>query len=77
MPTTARAHDSKPSPAQALLPACRVTTTTCQLSDLIPQEGGRVRPFPGLATSTPLDIDDDEIREEFKPLSNVPCANGF
>jgi choice-of-anchor B domain-containing protein len=72
------AHDQKPPPPLALLPACRVERTSCSYADLSRRDWGSVRPFPPTGDS-PLsfELDELQIREEFEPLTNIPCTGGF
>lgn len=75
---TLMAHDTKPAPPMALLPACRVERNSCSYEDLSRRDWGIVRPFPlaGVA-SAPLELDEMKVREELKPLSNIPCNGAF
>lgn len=78
LPQPLRAHDQKPAPPMALLPACRVERTSCSYADLSRRDWGVVRPFPlSNVFNIPLDLDEVKVREEFEPLADVPCDGGF
>jgi choice-of-anchor B domain-containing protein len=76
---TAIAHEGAKSPPLSRLPACRVATTTCSLSELSRRDFGVVRVFPlgAKRQSDLLGLDGEQIREELEPLYNIPCTNGF
>lgn len=72
------AHDQKPIPPLALLPACRVERASCSYADLSQRDWGVVRPFPPTGESPLLlELDELKVREEFEPLTDIPCTNGF
>lgn len=72
------AHEFKPSP-QALLPACRVETTTCSWRDLSRRDWGAVQMFPPGASpgDVELALDALQVCEPLQRLSDISCTNGF